>query len=310
MKAASRQIALGSATVVAVATLTTGGIALASSMNSSNQIHACVSDNGSIRIMRNCSGDAYDLTWNKQGPRGAQGAQGPTGAKGDTGARGATGPTGETGSRGATGATGATGARGAAGATGATGATGAAGPAGPSGAAGATGAEGPPGPSIADGENFWGGTPEALDTTPTEVASTNELPANGRGTSYLIWGSVEIGQPGTDSHPAAVTCELHWGNNTDSSDIQFSDPANSTDQAGDITLAINAVGTQSAPATIDCASGFAASVRHIAGFRRSFTTPDGQAYAISARISAIQYTDGVPDAAGHRVRNHTHRKFP
>jgi hypothetical protein len=358
MKAATRQIALSAATIVAVATVATGGIALASSLSHSNQIHACVFDNGTIRIMGNCTGDSYALTWNKQGPKGATGAQGPKGATGSPGPRGSQGPAGPAGSQGPAGDTGATGPQGPAGDTGATGPqgpagdtgatgpqgpagdtgapgptgsqgpvgqegptgdTGATGPAGdtggtgPAGAAGATGAagptgeQGPPGASIADGETFTG-TPIALNTLGELVATTHPLPASGSAHDYLIWGGVEVEQPGTDSDPASVSCTLTWHGQSDTDTVAFATPVSGTNQIANLYMAVDAEGTGTTPATITCLSGYVSSgTRHA---KRSFTIDDGQASATSARISAIQFTNQIPGFSGHRVRNHTHRMFP
>ena len=88
MKAARKQIVLTAVSLAAVATLATGGIALASDTSKhTNLIHACVFDNGQIRIMRQCTGDSYALSWNRQGPVGPRGLKGSPGPRGTSARR-------------------------------------------------------------------------------------------------------------------------------------------------------------------------------------------------------------------------------
>ena len=112
------------------------GVAYAST--SGGVIHACVRENGEIRIVADakyCIRGETPLQWNIVGP---QGPKGDTGAPGPAGASGAQGPKGDTG---------ATGPIGPAGPQGGKGDTGAAGPAGSQGPAGPTGDTGAPGPT-------------------------------------------------------------------------------------------------------------------------------------------------------------------
>jgi hypothetical protein len=147
-------------------------------------IHACVKDNGQVRIVNaasDCKAQETHIQWNIIGSQGPKGDTGDTGAIGPAGPAGEKGPKGDTGAQGAKGDTGATGAQGDKGDTGATGAigpvgatgpqgevgpqglqgllglqgpkgdTGATGPAGPQGAKGDTGATGATGPQGATG---------------------------------------------------------------------------------------------------------------------------------------------------------------
>jgi collagen type I alpha len=132
-------------------------IAAFASAEAGKDIRACVSKDGSVRILRAgqpCHSSERKLTWNRRGPIGPQGPAGPRGAKGATGAKGVKGATGTRGAKGATGAAGLqgpTGPRGLKGATGAGGVTGATGSFGATGATGATGPSGPDGPTGATG---------------------------------------------------------------------------------------------------------------------------------------------------------------
>src|SRR5947209_12587290 len=216
MKAARKQIVLTAVSLAAVATLATGGIALASDTSKhTNLIHACVFDNGQIRIMRQCTGDSYALSWNRQGPVG------PRGLKGSPGPRGSAGPTAPAGSPGPVGP------------SGPVGSTASPGPTGPQGNQGDPGPSGPPGPSIADGTTNYESAP--LDTGGELVAETNWLPAEEDGTHYIVWGSVEVEQPGTDVNPAKVTCTLAFGSHSDTSSVQFNEPVNNSDQIDDLS---------------------------------------------------------------------------
>jgi hypothetical protein len=181
-------------------------------------IHACVKDNGDLRIVNSASDCTHHegvLTWNVEGPAGPAGPTGPpgatgpagpkgdpgaAGAKGDTGAIGPVGPAGPAGPKGDAGAVGAkgdpgaTGPAGAIGPAGAKGDIGATGPAGPTGATGATGPAGPAGPdAFADAfVNLYGASTgnanpgkgaectlgEVLLSASPEVA--NGIPADGQ----------------------------------------------------------------------------------------------------------------------------------
>jgi hypothetical protein len=90
-------------------------------------IHACVKDNGQVRIVNaasDCKAQETHIQWNIIGSQGPKGDTGDTGAIGPAGPAGEKGPKGDTGAQGAKGDTGATGAQGEKGDTGATGAQG------------------------------------------------------------------------------------------------------------------------------------------------------------------------------------------
>ena len=67
-----------------------GGIAIAATSGSSNQISACAKKRGGLRLAKTCRANERKVVWGKTGPKGAKGAAGATGATGATG----TGPTG------------------------------------------------------------------------------------------------------------------------------------------------------------------------------------------------------------------------
>lgn len=283
MKAARKQIVLTSASLVAVATLATGGLALASDINKpTHLIHACVFDNGQIRIMRTCPGDSYALTWNRQGPAG------PRGPKGSPGPRGSQGPAGPTGSPGPIGP------------AGAPGPTGSPGPQGPQ---GDPGPSGPPGAAIGTSEHYYADGPTAISGGGTQVAETTLLPGDGSGDKYLVSGSVEIQQPGTDSAPALVGCVLDFNNHTDWDEVQFNPPDSGADQVGNVYMAVEGEITTPTQATITCYPFEEDSSRrpHSYAAPAPAPTPTGAAAWISSRISAISYTaDGIPAAPHHR----------
>lgn len=109
MKPASKQIVLTCASILAAATLTTAGIALASEGNrtTTTRIHACVNRrSGEIRIARHCTRRERTLTWNKRGPAGPPGPRGSTGSRGPGGTPGPSGPQGPGGPSGPPGPTG------------------------------------------------------------------------------------------------------------------------------------------------------------------------------------------------------------
>jgi hypothetical protein len=146
-------------------------------------IHACVKDNGQVRIVNEaseCKAQETHIFWNITGPQGQQGqkgdkgdpgapgaagAQGPAGSEGDTGPAGPDGAVGPQGQQGADGAPGlqgpmgATGPKGDIGPAGPVGGTGPAGPAGASGPQGPQGEVGPQGPKGADGIQGLQGEP-------------------------------------------------------------------------------------------------------------------------------------------------------
>ena len=111
----------------------------------STVIIACYNkETGRARIVNSvaeCPRDENAISWNVEGPAGAQGLQGPAGPMG------LQGPAGPAGARGATGAAGPAGLQGLQGATGPAGAAGATGPIGPAGAQGAAGPSSPAGPA-------------------------------------------------------------------------------------------------------------------------------------------------------------------
>jgi Collagen triple helix repeat (20 copies) len=135
--------------VLAVAGLSAGGMALASS--SPAGAWACVSTihPGRWYVEHDNAPHVCPATYELAGvgSPGAAGKAGPAGPMGAAGAAGATGATGATGSAGPAGDTGAPGPTGPAGPAGPQGNTGPPGPTGTTGAAGATGAPGPTGPA-------------------------------------------------------------------------------------------------------------------------------------------------------------------
>jgi hypothetical protein len=107
--------------------------------NDPNAIHACVSSDGTVRIVAVNSGfclHSSPLHWQIAGPQGPQGPAGPQGAQGPTGAQGAQGPQGPQGLQGLQGLEGPAGQQGPEGLPG---------PQGPQGSQGAEGPQGPPG---------------------------------------------------------------------------------------------------------------------------------------------------------------------
>jgi hypothetical protein len=118
--------------IVALGVLSSGSIAHA------QQIEACESPNGSLKVISpagahtkaSCTGKQTPLDWNIAGAVGPVGPAGPItpGPQGPIGVTGVAGPTGATGPDGATGPIGATGVAGPTGPTGLTGSTGPTGP--------------------------------------------------------------------------------------------------------------------------------------------------------------------------------------
>jgi hypothetical protein len=103
------------------------GVGAAYAFTDNGVIHACVKDNGQVRIVKSaseCKGQETHIQWNivgQRGPKGDQGAPGPKGDTGPTGPQGEAGPAGPVGPKGDTGDQGAQGAQGEKGDTGATG---------------------------------------------------------------------------------------------------------------------------------------------------------------------------------------------
>lgn len=132
MKPARKQIVLTGASILTMAAIAIGGIALASDAHrATHSIHACVSRaNGEIRIARHCTRGERALTWNRRGPSGQTGIAGPRGSAGPSG------PAGPSGSPG---------------------------PSGPAGPSGSPGPSGPPGPTGSPGPSGPPGTGEYAD---------------------------------------------------------------------------------------------------------------------------------------------------
>ena len=123
------------AVATAAAVLASGGVAAATNVFSDDAIHGCYKQpNGQLRVVA-AAGDCKDnetaLTWNQQGPAGADGRAGAAGVAGPQGEKGEKGDTGPQGEKGDSGPAGQDGAPGPAGQDGAPGPAGPAGPAGP-----------------------------------------------------------------------------------------------------------------------------------------------------------------------------------
>ncbi len=134
MKQSARWLVGG---LVALPLVTVTTMTFASPSSSSDQVVACRSSSGYLRIPedgRGCRRGEVQVVWNVTGPAGPAGPAGVAGAVGDPGPAGDVGPAGPAGPAGAAGADGADGA---AGTPGPAGAPGPAGPAGPAGAPGA-----------------------------------------------------------------------------------------------------------------------------------------------------------------------------
>jgi uncharacterized protein YkwD len=102
-------------------------------------IHACVKDNGQVRIVNNaseCKAQETHIEWNIVGPTGAQGEIGPQGPQGEQGLQGEIGPQGLQGEAGPQGERGLQGEQGPQGEKGIQGPIGPEGPVGPQGPAG------------------------------------------------------------------------------------------------------------------------------------------------------------------------------
>jgi hypothetical protein len=85
-----------------------GGVSYAASggFASGGQLQACVSEGGSITLLKSgkhCSHGQKHIAWNQQGPAGPAGQPGANGTTGSSGAAGATGAAGAKGSPGASG---------------------------------------------------------------------------------------------------------------------------------------------------------------------------------------------------------------
>jgi collagen triple helix repeat protein len=159
MKPARKQIVLTGASILTVAAMATGGIALASDGHrATHPIHACVNRaTGRLRISRHCTRREWSLTWNRQGPSGQTGIPGPRGSAGPSGPIGHPGPSGPAGPTGSPGP------------SGPAGPTGSPGPAGPT---GSPGPSGPPGPTGSPGPSGPPGTGEYADFYNTPLTNT------------------------------------------------------------------------------------------------------------------------------------------
>jgi hypothetical protein len=94
------------AAVVAGATYAT--TSLTSTAVATNTIHACVKDNGDVRIVSaatDCRTPEHAISWNIVGPTGPAGPTGAQGAQGDVGPTGPQGPKGDKGDKGDAGTT-------------------------------------------------------------------------------------------------------------------------------------------------------------------------------------------------------------
>jgi hypothetical protein len=228
MNPARKQIVLATVTMMAVTgTLAMGGIALASQGHHPSSIHACVNnDTGTVHIARHCTNGERSLSWNRQGPAGPAGPSGPAGTQGPRGSAGPSGPPGPPGAPGEVGSPGPAGPSGPPGPTGSPGPTGPTGPAGPPGA-----------PADAD---FQTNTTSAdLSTTASTAVQSGFLSGSSDGITYLIWGSVEVQVPGSDTTPVSVTCTLSKGGQTDHDSVEFNPASSSNTQTGNIYLAIH-----------------------------------------------------------------------
>lgn len=151
--------------------ITSGGVAYATVVDTSNVIHGCYSSqafHGSHVLVLQDGGTACPngftaIQWNEQGSPGLTGAAGPSGAPGAAGPSGATGPSG------------------AAGPSGLAGPSGIAGPSGPAGPSGLAGPSGPAGPSGVTSINALNGSPCSIDGT----AGTLALSFNASGLAAL-----------------------------------------------------------------------------------------------------------------------------
>ena len=93
-----RRIAIGAALVAVLAAAATTYALAASGASTTQTINACVSGNGSIRLVSaaaNCRRGESPISWNTVGPAGPAGAQGIAGRDGQPGAAGPAGPQGE-----------------------------------------------------------------------------------------------------------------------------------------------------------------------------------------------------------------------
>lgn len=89
---------------VAVAALVAGGGTYALAASGTTVINVCVKkQGGELYRAKKCSKGDTELSWNREGPRGATGRAGQSGPPGATGQNGATGPAGAAGSQGPTG---------------------------------------------------------------------------------------------------------------------------------------------------------------------------------------------------------------
>jgi hypothetical protein len=289
-----RRLGIIGAVVALTAGLTTAGLALAS--GSGTVIHGCVNNKTHVlRIAATCGKGETAISWNQQGPAGAQGPQGLPGYDGRRGPAGPSGPArsgapGPAGSAGPSGPSGPSGPAGASGAAGLNGSAGPSGPAGPSGAAGVNGSAGPSGPAGADGSAgpsgpagstgpsgpvgpsgpagsanvFSSSTSPGMILFPIQAPyDTLTLPNTA---SYLLFANVTLSNSLTNP---ASTCQL-----VDESDATVLDSESVPSGLGSVQVSLTATDTVAAGTDVEvtCASNLI-----------GFTTVD------TAGIAAIQF---------------------
>jgi hypothetical protein len=155
LKLPSRRAVAGVCAGVVVGTVIAGGFAYAESAG--NAIYGCV--HKSTHVLRvvgvttTCQSTETKISWNRQGPAGADGLAGPVGATGARGPQGLQGAKGDTGPRGLRGDAGPRGLQGLKGQDGKDGAQGPKGEDGKQGPAGAKGEDGKDGKNGEDGKN-------------------------------------------------------------------------------------------------------------------------------------------------------------
>jgi hypothetical protein len=98
MKAGGKLVLLAAALSIVIVAVA------AASGSTSSVIHGCYAKaGGQLRVATNCRRGEIAVTWNKQGPAGADGAPGAAGPQGPAGPAGAKGETGATGAAGSAG---------------------------------------------------------------------------------------------------------------------------------------------------------------------------------------------------------------
>jgi hypothetical protein len=164
-------VTIAAMATVVMAGVIFGGVALATTSDSSDVIHGCVNKTTRVlRVANTCKGDEIAITWNQHGPAGPAGPSGPPGVGGVQGPSGASGPAGSPG---------------------------------PSGPAGSAGPSGPPGPSGAPGPS---GSPG-----PSNVLTYSDTSAPISGTGANTFGSLELADPAGYFVNAAVTISASVG---------------------------------------------------------------------------------------------------